>query len=74
MTATAAAVREVLDALGAIPGMFGDATWRGPAADHWAADWNARKSQLIALLHAVLSEQPRLVARVEEGTRRRAVL
>ncbi|GIH69038.1 hypothetical protein [Sphaerimonospora thailandensis] len=74
MAAAAAAVHEVLDALGAVPGVFGDATWKGPAADRWAADWNARKSQLTALLHAVLSEQPHLVARLEEATRRRAAL
>lgn len=72
MAATAAAVHEVLDALGAVPGMFGDATWKGPAADRWAADWNARKAQLSALLHAVLREQPHLVARLEEAARRKA--
>jgi hypothetical protein len=71
MEAAAVAVREVLDALGSVPQMFGDHTWQGLPADQWAADWNARKAQLSALLNAVLEEQPHLIARVEEAERRK---
>ncbi|MBO4272122.1 hypothetical protein [Microbispora triticiradicis] len=72
MAAATAAARDILDALGAVPPMFGDHTWQGPAADQWAAGWQARKAQLTKLLDAVLTEQPHLVARVEEAERRRA--
>ncbi|RGA04167.1 hypothetical protein DI270_015775 [Microbispora triticiradicis] len=72
MAAAGAAARDILDALGAVPPMFGDHTWQGPAADQWAAGWQARKVQLTKLLDAVLTEQPHLVARVEEAERRRA--
>ncbi|MEU7696518.1 hypothetical protein [Microbispora hainanensis] len=72
MAATATAVREILQALTAVPAMFGDHTRQGPAADRWAAGWNARKTQLTRLFDAVLAEQPRLIARVEEAERRKA--
>ncbi|MGI5161722.1 hypothetical protein [Microbispora sp. CA-102843] len=71
MAAAATAVREILNALTAVPPMFGDHTWQGPAADRWAADWSARRTQLTRLLDAVLAEQPRLIARVEEAERRK---
>ncbi|MEU8173277.1 hypothetical protein AB0C14_10410 [Microbispora hainanensis] len=72
MAATATAVREILQALTTVPAMFGDHTWQGPAADRWAAGWNARKTQLTRLFDAVLAEQPELIARVEEAERRKA--
>ncbi|OPG13601.1 hypothetical protein [Microbispora sp. GKU 823] len=72
MAAAATAVRDVLQALTAVPAMFGDHTWQGQAADRWAAGWNTRKTQLTRLFDAVLAEQPRLIARVEEAERRKA--
>ncbi|KAA9376456.1 hypothetical protein F5972_23890 [Microbispora cellulosiformans] len=72
MAAAATAARDILDALGAVPPMFGDHTWQGTAADLWAADWLARKVQLTTLLDAVLTEQSHLVARAEEAERLRA--
>ncbi|WP_169951606.1 hypothetical protein [Microbispora sp. H11081] len=72
MAVAATAVREVLQALTAVPTMFGDRTWQGQAADRWAAGWNARRAQLTRLLDAVLTEQPHLIARVEEAERRKA--
>ncbi|WP_214409845.1 hypothetical protein [Sphaerisporangium fuscum] len=71
MAVTAKLVDDILDALSAVPAMFGDQTWQGPPADEWAADWSARKNQLATLLHAVLAEQPRLIARAEEAERRK---
>ncbi|GAA0361208.1 hypothetical protein GCM10009530_08330 [Microbispora corallina] len=70
LAAAAAAVREILDALGAVPPLMGDRTWQGPPADRWAAGWNVRRNRLTALLHAVLAEQPHLIARQEEAERR----
>jgi hypothetical protein len=71
MAATAKVVNDILLALGAVPPMFGNQTWQGTAADQWAAGWNARRIQLMTLLHAVLAEQPRLIARLEEMERRK---
>lgn len=72
MAAAATAVQEILQALTAVPVMFGDQTWQGPPADRWAAGWNTRRTQLTRLFDAVLTEQPRLIARVEEAERRKA--
>lgn len=72
MAAAATAVREILQVLSAVPALFGDHTWQGPAADRWAAGWNARRTQLTRLFDAVLAEQPHLIARVEEAERRKA--
>ena len=69
MAAAATAVDDILQALAAVPPMFGDHTWQGPAADTWAAGWNARRSRLTTLLHAVLAEQPHLIARQHEAGR-----
>ncbi|MFC4588876.1 hypothetical protein [Sphaerisporangium corydalis] len=71
MAAAAKVVHDILRALGSVPPMFGDQTWQGLAADDWAAGWNARRNQLTTLLHAVLAEQPHLVARLEEAERRK---
>jgi hypothetical protein len=71
MAAAAELVHDLLRALATVPPMFGTQTWHGVAADQWAAGWNARRGQLVTLLHTVLAEQPRLVARLEEAERRK---
>ncbi|GII64128.1 hypothetical protein Skr01_42130 [Sphaerisporangium krabiense] len=70
MAAATQVVHDILRALGAVPPMFGDHTWRGGAADQWAEGWNHRKAQLTELLYAVLAEQPHLIARLSEAERR----
>ena len=74
MAEVADAAGEILQALAAVPPLFGDATWHGAAADRWAADWYARYARLVRLLHDVLAEQPHLIARLEEAERRKVAL
>lgn len=71
MAAAAKLVNEILSALGAVPPMFGGTTWQGVPADQWAIGWHARRTQLTTLLHAILAEQPHLVARLQQAERRR---
>jgi hypothetical protein len=70
MAESAKAVREILQAIGAVPQMFGDQTWQGPSADQWAAHWNARRGRLTTLLNAILDEQPHIIARLQEAASR----
>ncbi|GII80735.1 hypothetical protein Sru01_57170 [Sphaerisporangium rufum] len=70
MAAVARATHEILAAVAAVPPLLGHRTWHGSPADVWAADWTARGARLTALLHAVLAEQPRLIARVEAAEHR----
>ncbi|GAA1505729.1 hypothetical protein GCM10009677_42640 [Sphaerisporangium rubeum] len=74
MAEVADAAGEILQALAAVPPLFGEPTWHGAAADRWAADWYARYAVLVRLLHDVLAEQPHLITRLEEAERRKVVL
>ncbi|MFI6511659.1 hypothetical protein ACIBCT_28990 [Streptosporangium sp. NPDC050855] len=67
MSAVTTAMNEILEALRAVPPLFGKETWQGSSADAWSDEWNARRAHLLSLLDAVAKEQQAIVTRIEKA-------